>query len=85
MRLFYFEREKDISGVSGTGRVLEGIEFTDGTVAIRWLSERSSTAIYKNIQEFEEIHSHGGLGHIVWTSTDVIWTKESANERSDPT
>ena len=71
MRLFYFEREKDISGVSGVGRVLEGVQYSDGTVAVRWLSKHASTAIYANIKEFEAIHGHNGLGRIHWIEVSV--------------
>ena len=66
MRLFYFQRDQDVSGVSGIGRVLEGVLFTDGTVAIRWLSKFASTAVYNSLTDFEAIHDHDGKGHIVW-------------------
>jgi hypothetical protein len=66
MRQFNFIRTKDVSGISGTGVVLEGVEFTDGIVVVRWLSEHSSTAIYKNIDEFIIIHGHDGAGEIQW-------------------
>jgi hypothetical protein len=35
MRLFLLIRNEDVSGVSGTGIVAEGVEFSDGTVAMR--------------------------------------------------
>ena len=66
MRQFNFTRTKDVSGISGTGKVLEGVEFTDGTVAVRWLSKHSSTAIYSSIDEFIQIHGHDGAGEIEW-------------------
>lgn len=34
-RLFTLERTIDITGISGTGIVAEGIQFSDGTVAMR--------------------------------------------------
>src|SRR4051794_16547249 len=34
---FELHRDQDISGVSGVGVVAEGVAFTDGTVALRWL------------------------------------------------
>lgn len=37
MRTFVLRRNEDISGVSGVGIVAEGIEFSDGVVALRWL------------------------------------------------
>lgn len=66
MRRFHFERDLDASGVSGTGRVAEGVTFTDGTVALRWLSEHTSTAIYGSVEDCESIHGHGGATRIVW-------------------
>ena len=50
MRTFTMYREADESGVSGTGKVLEGCEFTDGTVVCRWASEdaENSTVNWEN-------------------------------------
>lgn len=59
-RRFYVYRRSDVSGVSGTGRVADGIEFTDGTVVIRWLTETASTAVYDSIEHLHAIHGHSG-------------------------
>ena len=37
-RAFVLQRNEDETGVSGTGIVAEGVEFSDGTVALRWTS-----------------------------------------------
>lgn len=66
IRTFSFQRDTDVSGVSGTGKVLEGVEFTDGTVVVRWLSKYASTAVYNNMKQFEDIHGHEGKSHIIW-------------------
>lgn len=60
MRRFYVKRTEDVSGVSGTGRVAEGIEFTDGTCVIKWLSTKSSIGIYDNDKVLVGIHGHEG-------------------------
>lgn len=60
MRAFYLYRIVDTSKVSGTGMVAEGVEFSDGTCALRWLSEYRSTAIYNSLKELERIHGHNG-------------------------
>lgn len=65
-RTFVLERQEDETGVSGTGRVAEGIEFTDGTCAIRWLTETRSTVLYASIEAVEKIHGHGGKTAIVF-------------------
>lgn len=66
MRRFHFLRVEDESGVSGTGVVAEGIEFTNGKVVINWLTKHRSMAIYENIKEAEAIHGHGGKTKLVY-------------------
>lgn len=69
MRRFLLERVKDNSGVSGTGWVAEGIQFTSGMVALTWrvvngkpvaIGDFSSVAVYPSLARCEEIHGHGG-------------------------
>lgn len=66
MRLFWLERDVDETGVSGTGRVAQGVEFDDGWVSLRWLSERRSTAVYASLADVEAIHGHNGATTIVF-------------------
>lgn len=68
MRTFVLQRDEDVTGVSGTGIVAEGAEFTDGTVVVRWIvGDHHSTALWPDIQAVEEIHGHDGRTRIVWT------------------
>lgn len=69
-RRFYLQRTKDISGMSGEGRVAEGVEFPDGTAVMRWNGDTASTAVYRDIYDLERIHGHEG-------STEVVWVDES--------
>jgi hypothetical protein len=57
---FDLMRRLDKSGVSGTGRVAEGFEFEDGTVALRWLGDDASTNVYQSVESMLRIHGHGG-------------------------
>lgn len=66
MRRFELHRDTDTSGVSGTGVVVEGVEFTDGTVAMRWLSEHTSTVVYSGIADVQAVHGHNGATRVVW-------------------
>lgn len=67
MRRFHLQRDTDVSGVSGTGRVAEGVEFTDGTVVIHWIAgEHRSTVVWADMAGPEAIHGHGGATQIVW-------------------
>lgn len=65
-RLFVLERSEDDSGVSGTGVVAEGCEFTNGTCTLSWLTSAHSVGVYPNLKELERIHGHGGKAKIVF-------------------
>lgn len=66
MRRFELRRGVDVSGVSGTGVVAQGVEFDDGTVAIRWLTEYRSTVVWANIVDAMRVHGHGGNTRLIW-------------------
>jgi hypothetical protein len=62
-RLFTLVRHLDESGVSGTGRVLDGVVFHTGQVVVCWRSDTraddegySSIAIYPSWAGFVHIH-----------------------------
>lgn len=59
-RVFDLIRHEDLSDVSGTGRVAEGIEFQNGKVALCWLGRYSSVNLYDSIDHVRHIHGHGG-------------------------
>ena len=66
MRRFFLQRDTDVTGVSGTGLVAEGVEFTDGTVVLRWLGEFCSTVAWDNLADMITIHGHDGATRVVW-------------------
>lgn len=67
MRRFHLQRDTDVSGVSGTGKVAEGVLFSDGAVALRWVTgDYRSTVCWCSIRGVEAIHGHGGATRIVW-------------------
>ena len=51
-------RNGDESGVSGIGKVIDGIVFPDGTTIIKWCVEDkpNSVAIYQTFEDFKLIH-----------------------------
>lgn len=67
MRKFWLERDVDESGISGTGQVAEGVIFSDGRVAMRWLTANmpSSTVLYDGITDVVTIHGHNGSTRVV--------------------
>lgn len=69
MRAFCLLRTEDESGISGVGRIAEGIEFSNGLCAVTWLSDHPSVNIYMSLNEIEVIHGHHGKTQIVFEST----------------
>ena len=65
---FLLERIEDVTGVSGTGAVAEGVRFQDGTVALRWTSAWPTSVVFhdRGIESVRAVHGHGGKTRIVW-------------------
>jgi hypothetical protein len=59
-KIFFLNRVEDESGISGTGRIAQGVIFDNGKVALTWLSEHPSVTIYDNIGEVRAVHGHEG-------------------------
>lgn len=68
MRTFELNRQVDLSGVSGTGVVAEGVQFVGGMVALHWLSPTPSVNIYRSVEEMMHIHGHEGCTAIEFKS-----------------
>jgi hypothetical protein len=68
-RKFHLVREEDETGISGTGKVAEGIEFSNGWCAMSWLTAMHSVAVYLNIKQLEAIHGHNGRTRVVFVET----------------
>lgn len=66
MRRFRLIRSEDISGVSGTGHVADGVQFEDGKVVTRWRAAIAQTCIWDSIEDVQAIHGHGGATVIEW-------------------
>ena len=75
MKEFYLQRIEDESGVSGTGKVAQGIIFDNGKVALSWISDNtsvdaSSVAVYDSIKDVKTIHGHNGKTKVVVKDAD---------------
>lgn len=66
LRRFHFFRKEDASGVSGCGVVAEGVQFSNGHVALTWLSAHPSINLYDSIEDVQLIHGHEGKTKIVF-------------------
>lgn len=65
-RLFQLHRETDVTGISGTGIVADGVLFPDGVTVIRWRGDHRSTVVWESLGDVDAIHGHNGATQIVW-------------------
>jgi len=66
MRRFELHRDDDETGVSGTGRVAEGVELWHRQCVLTWFGPHTSVAVYANIGTIDAVHGHNGKTRIVW-------------------
>jgi hypothetical protein len=69
-RCFELHRSKDITGVSGTGVVADGVQWPDGTVTIRWRGEYASLVHWQSIEHVVRIHGHDGATEVIWQENE---------------
>ena len=64
-RRFFLVRREDISGVSGTGVVAEGVEFQHGMVVVSFY-KFASAIVYPNMRNAIDVHGHDGRTEIIY-------------------
>ena len=87
MRRFVMHRQHDVSGVSGTGLVLEGVLFSTGVVVIHWLTPppRGSISVFDSLEQFMSIHvrPHPGNGAVlVFEDGEELGSSEAMSLRN---
>lgn len=81
MRRFQLVRTIDVTGISGTGPVAEGIQFSDGSVVLRWLAPyiaathrergvKPTTVLHEDTTSVIALHGHNGSSEIVWLDSE---------------
>lgn len=73
VRVGHIFRHEDVHGVSGTGRVADVFEASNGKAIVVWTSSNPSVVVYDNVKALENTHGHGG-------KTDVVWVFEEERE-----
>lgn len=64
---FRLRRLKDVTGVSGDGIVAEGVQFSDGRVAMRWIvGGARSTVVWDSVTSAIVVHGHDGNTVLEW-------------------
>lgn len=67
-RRFHLNRVVDESGMSGLGRVSEGVVLPNGLAVMWWVVPPHSVQIYPDIEALHFIHKHGGKN-----TTELVW------------
>lgn len=68
-REFELYREVDVTGVSGTGVVADGVEFANGIVVMQWHGEHPSVAVWPSIEQVIATHGHEGKTVVRWRTS----------------
>jgi hypothetical protein len=68
-RLFRLVRHTDPAGLQATGTLAEGVEWSDGAVALRWRGPWPSTSTWDCIEALLAVHGTGGRTQIHWLPT----------------
>ncbi len=72
IRRFNLIRKDDLTGISGVGIIAEGAEYSNGSVALTWLTPHWSGAWFISIHEVKHIHGHNGKTKVVWIDPPTI-------------
>lgn len=70
MKTFKLIRNEDLTGVSGTGEVAEGVIFYNGWVSMVWKTTINSLVFYPSIENVIKIHGHDGRTTIAYDNRD---------------
>lgn len=73
---FLMVRNKDETGNSGTGVVMEGCVFSDGEVAYTWRSGRKTRVWAESFEAFRELHIDAHPEN----ETEIIWINEKPED-----
>lgn len=80
-RTFVLVRDHDVTGISGTGPVADGVVFPDGTTVMRWRDQqgpnadrgvRPTTVVHESPDSVTALHGHNGATRIVWGTQTAV-------------
>lgn len=80
-RTFILYRDVDVTGISGTGPVADGVVFPDGVTVMRWRDVQGPNAergvrptivVHESPESVEALHGHGGATRIEWGASTGV-------------
>lgn len=80
-RTFVLYRDTDVTGISGTGPVADGVVYPDGVTVMRWRDVagpnadrgvRPTIVVHESPESVEALHGHNGATRIVWGASTGV-------------
>jgi hypothetical protein len=71
VRRFVLVRDTDVTGISGQGVVVWGIEFPDGRVSYRWNTTTATSCDADSMADVVRVHGHNGATRVEWVDTEA--------------
>lgn len=69
-RRFALHRDRDGTGISGTGLVAYGTTYPSGRTTVAWCAgDVASVTVYDSPEQVVQIHGHSGQTRLVWIDT----------------
>lgn len=84
-RRFVLYRHCDVTGVSGTGVVAEGVVYSDDCVSLRWTSRRPCTTVWNSVEDILAVHGHAGRTDVRWIDASHEQLQLPRNPSAEPT
>jgi hypothetical protein len=70
-RRFELIRYEDKTGISGVGKIAEGVQFSSGKCVLAWtIKDIPSVTVYDTVEQMIKIHGHDGKTELKWMDDD---------------
>lgn len=71
-RRFELVRHEDETGISGIGKIAEGVQFSSGKCVLAWIREIPSVTVYDAVEQIISIHGHDGKTELRWIDAPLL-------------
>ena len=83
VKTFKLVRDCDVTGISGTGVVAEGVTFHSGQTVICWMRPPYTISVFSSPDAVLGVHGHGGNTRIVWDERARTKTRSTKVRQRD--